>query len=1237
MCLVFAKVRGIIMGMQFRKILALLLVAIMLLGTLPFSAIAEGFAENDDEFETEEFSTERSKEESTQTASKPTMEITSPESGDVIDGNKSLTVKWESVDGASYYLFTAKNLTSEEYITEKENVGTKCKYKISGDDLPYGSSFRFWVGAYDENDKQLAGTDVTYVVYTSAEIQYDELTVAIKDPGEVTPGAQFIIRSDVSGGSGDYSFLWNWSHPDGTEMTDTRKNCSILGSVLGTYTFTLTVTDNETGESITSDKLTVEVKAAEEEYDPMEISFVGSEDEVEIELAMVGIAAECSVSGGSGNFEYAWDIERDDVNLQSYSYGMVDESCTWEADKVGVYTFRVTVKDLETGLTESASRSITVVQKEYDPLTLEITSAPTYADVGETVLVSAETTGGVGDVLTSWKVYLGNTCVASGTGLTAQFVPTSDGKYTVIVYAEDEAQTLEDRVTITAGSLVKCDLSVSCDSLYVGGEVEAQVTVQDSIGPFSYEWMLYLNDTFVSSDLDSESTTYSWSATQAGIYRIECTVYDIGKEELVGEMVWATDSAEVIANPNAVISGAFGEDSYTLTAGETLDVAVSASAENASLTRVTITVDGSGDDSHDSEDVSGSSWNGYLTLDGNVYPLNTPGTYTIKLFAKVDAGNPDWAEVDRATLIVTEAYEEPEKLADPIVTVTIDGTTMTATWEAVEGAERYVYSLRNLTDNDLIAKHIETNGCTISLTLEAGKKYKLAVGAVPAGITDTIANKTLLSWGEVAFGIAVEEGKLEKLDDPELEISIDGNEMTATWNEVEGAVRYVYSLKNLTDDDKLIADHEVVNGFSVQHELEYGKNYRFAVAAVPAGVSDTHADSNKCSWVQVEFNIATAEEATLSKVLAVAMDDEKNVVQPNEVVTLTVKCNRMTEYLDVYPFGDSAEGYHTLEDYTVDRDGFHIFKVTVKYSTSGKYTLRLVPMNANKDDWTKNREYWGYVDIVVCDHTLGETVVNGEVTYVGTGISENKTHVKETPYRKSCVCGENYEEYTVKEEEAHTNSNNQTLLEKEHIKNKGHVEYYVCICGDHSYTGNYIEYSRDLGRNGACSICRETYLKITDVQTMLKVLGYYSDKIDGKWGSNSKKAMEDFYKVVKGVNKKFNSIDAVDDATYNTLVEEYGKLTIGEGKILSPVNGAEVEFFKDGQMKVQWSPLKGNWKYTLTLKEGNTVIFKDEYYGNNVSLMSACIYTSKIKSFTEADRTKDHKVTISITASLNEG
>ena len=1055
--------------------------------------------------------------------------------------------------------------------------------------------------------------EVDRATLTVEEVQYDDLEVDIDVPSEVTLGDSLTARSVVSGGSGSYSYLWTWTHPDGTEMTDPRKNCSGIRTVLGTYTFTLTVTDKETGETATSRTVTVKVESPQETYDPMKVRFVGGNKEYEIELAMVGIGAECKVTGGSGDFEYGWEIERDGEILQRYSYGMVDDVCEWKADKVGVYTFRVTVKDLRTDLTESASCSVKVIQKEYDPLTLKITSAPKYADLGETVRVVAETTGGVGTVTVTWEVYLGSSRVASGTGSTAQFTANSNGEYEVIFSAEDEAQILEDRATIIAGNQVKCTLSVSSNSLYVGGNVEATATVQDGIGPFKYEWMLYRDGSFVSSELDSKNATYSWKAEQAGTYRIECTIYDLGSEEALGKMVYASDSADVTVLSNPVFRGAFGEDSYTMAVGENLPIDVSASVEGANLTRVTVTVDKSGDDDHDHMDIaSGSTWSGQFTLKGNVYPLNIPGTYTIKLFAKADAGNPNWAEVDRATLTVTEA---PVKLPDPIVKVEVKGMTAEVTWDAIDGAVRYVYSLRNLTNTtEPVIEHAPVDGLSITLNnLEPESEYRVAIGAVPAGVTDTTVDKDKCSWGRETFTIPAEG----KLPDPVVKVTVNGTTAVVTWDAIDGAVRYVYSLYNVTTNNR-IANHAAVNGLSVtlnnldpdtqyrvsigavpdgvtdtvtEHkkcswgtatfeivrlakpdvivavdgtkmiaswedvpgavryvfslrktsepngdppynhvetngcsitlDLEPGVEYRLAVAAVPAGVEDTKAETNKCTWALVTFTTETLEEINTPKVLEMKTDMRSNFLLPGEKVMITVVCNKVTEYLDVYD-----PNYQTLREPKFNKDGYPYFEYTLSYADVGKKELKFIALDADLN-WSREKKHQGLLELIVCDHAPMEEVIS-------TSKPVKKDHTNHTvteTYKESCLCGKiNNPAKTREVDQPHKWGSLQES--KTHTQGRGHRRFYQCACGevkDH----DYVSFSKTYAENKKCSTCRARYELIKELQTLLIKRRYSVGKsgVDGIFGNDTKNAMNAFRHDVMGLP----AIDDVDDATMAAL------------------------------------------------------------------------------------------------------
>lgn len=893
------------------------------------------------------------------------------------------------------------------------NGGTTWRGSLSLDgtvsplNVPGTYTIKLFVGV-DAGDPNWAEVDQATLVVT--EVQYDDLVVDIEDPGEVLPGENFTVRSSVSGGSGDYEYLWNWTHPDGTELTLSKKNCSIYTSVAGTYTFTLTVTDNITGETCTSKKLTVKVEPSQETYDPMKVRFVGGDEEVEIELAMVGIAAKCKVTGGSGNFQYGWNIERDGEIIQRYSYGVVDDVCTWKADKVGKYTFYVTVKDLETDLTESASHSITVIQKEYDPLTLKITSAPKYAELGKTVQVVAETTGGVGSVTTTWEVYLGNTLVASGKGLTAQFAPASDGEYEVIFYAQDEAQTLEDRVSIIAGNHVKCALSVSNTSLYVGDVVEAKVTVQDGIGPFSYSWMLNLDGNFVSSELDSENTSYSWTATQAGTYRIECTVYDLGNEELIGKMVYATASVDV-----------------------------------------TVT-------------------------------------------------NPDTG-----------------KLPDPVVNVTVNGTTAVATWDAIDGAVRYVYSLRNLNTNESIADHAPVEGLSVTVSnLEPGMQYKIAIGAVPAGVSDTHADREKCSWGEKEFTVP----KIEKLPDPVLTVAVDGAKMIASWEDVPGAVRYVFSLRKTSEPNgDPLYNHVETNGCSITLDLEPGVEYRLAVAAVPAGVEDTKADTKKCSWGLATFTTETLEEINTPKVLKVETDMRANFLLPGEEVTIKVTCNKVTKYLDVY---DPA--YQTLKDPEFTKDGYPYFEYTVSYAATGKVELRYIALDEQLE-WSRKKEHQGFLDIIVCDHTTTPKLIG---TSNVTKKDRNVHTVTET-YEDACLCGKVSNTWSKEVDKPHTWGALQAS--KTHTQGKGHRRFYECTACHQVKDADYISFLVGEDNAKKCSTCWARYELIKDLQELLNKRGYNAGEEDGIFGNNTKNAMNAFRKDVM----KLGPIDDVDEATMAAL------------------------------------------------------------------------------------------------------
>lgn len=482
----------------------------------------------------------------------------------------------------------------------------------------------------------------------------------------------------------------------------------------------------------------------------------------------------------------------------------------------------------------------------------------TEVTVGENVTFTITTNATSVDFVADGTAY--NTVEVTGGRATYVRAFTEQGDRQIKFVAPDGTSSDTKTIRVTAkGQLDQTTISVP-SSVEEGNSVTASWTAVDHAE--NYVARLYDD---VPTELWKQETTGT-SVT------IPANLLEADKHYTVSVIATGTDytqsesSAGFVVNAKQeeiVINGAFGQDSYTITAGETLDVAVSASVQNANLTRVTINVDGSDNNRLSSKEISGTSWNGALTLDGTAAPLNVPGTYTIKLFVGVDAGDPNWAEVDQATLTVTAPEEDNPKLPDPVIISptagdVLENTTFTLSWNAVNGADHYVYTASDLSQDAVkVIPVTATNGLSVELTLpEKGHNYRAAVGAVPAGVNDNESDK--ISWSTVEFSVQAEPKQLAypTITYPSNGAVLDSTSVTVSWNDVDGAVDFAISVYDITSD-KYIADRELTDyAFNaVINDLEWFHQYRVAVGAVPR---KANGDSTKYSWSTVKFSVARA-------------------------------------------------------------------------------------------------------------------------------------------------------------------------------------------------------------------------------------------------------------------------------------------------------------------------------------------------------------------------------------------
>ena len=456
------------------------------------------------------------------------------------------------------------------------------------------------------------------------------------------------------------------------------------------------------------------------------------------------------------------------------------------------------------------------------------------------------------------------------------------------------------------------------------------------------------------------------------------------------------------------------------------------------------------------------------------------------------------------------------KLPDPVVKVTVNGTTAVVTWDAIDGAERYIYSLRNLNTDESIADHAAVNGLSVTLNnLDPDTQYRVSIGAVPDGVTDTVTEHKKCSWGTATFEIV-------RLAKPDVTVVVDGAKMIASWEDVPGAVRYVFSLRKTSEPNgDPLYNHVGTNGCSITLDLEPGVEYRLAVAAVPAGVEDTKAETNKCTWALVTFTTETLEEINTPKVLKVETDMKANFLLPGEEVTIKVTCNKATKYLDVY---DPA--YRTLKDPEFNKEGYPYFEYIVSYAAVGKVELRFIALDEQLE-WSRKKEHQGFLDIIVCDHTTTPKLIS---TSNATKKDRNVHTVTET-YEDACLCGKVSNTWSKEVDKPHTWGALQAS--KTHTQGKGHRRFYECTACHQVKDADYISFL--VGKDNAkkCSTCWARYELIRELQKLLSERGYSVGDFgfDGIFGNDTKNAMNAFRKDVM----KLGPIDDVDEATMAAL------------------------------------------------------------------------------------------------------
>ena len=264
-------------------------------------------------------------------------------------------------------------------------------------------------------------------------------------------------------------------------------------------------------------------------------------------------------------------------------------------------------------------------------------------------------------------------------------------------------------------------------------------------------------------------------------------------------------------------------------------------------------------------------------------------------------------------------YVEKSILATPVVTATAERNTITATWEAIEGAANYTVTCGNE------SKTIESTTATFE-GLEYATEYTVSVVANP---TDTANYKASLAGEATATTIT-----LTTLDTPTATASVEGNVVTISWDAVENAVIYYVYAWNQPYETTTDAN-------SVQFTLaEYGYYHFYVVAK--AEVGSLYKDSQE-AYVNVPY------------------EDPREYLPSPSNVTATIDGPNATISWDAVEGADSYQvSYWLNEQKLIDVDGTSI-TLEVGYSVQNLYIYVFAIADEDNTEYLSSTAWDAYV------------------------------------------------------------------------------------------------------------------------------------------------------------------------------------------------------------------------------------------------------------------------------------
>lgn len=359
-----------------------------------------------------------------------------------------------------------------------EGDSTIISATVAGGRAPY--TFNWDSNNSSNNSITVNPTDT--VIYTAIVTDANGCSDTAQIQINVNPKPDLIVtagRSTICAGdttlltamaSGTGPFTYNWDH-------DLGSGVSKVVNPTQTTTYTVTVTNGNGCDSTAFVTVTVSPN--------LNVSISATQDSI---CPGDRTTLTATISGGKAPYTYQWD------------QGLNGDS-TQTVNPTQTTTYSLTVTDAN-GCTGMADIIITV-----KPMPMvEITTDKDTVCAGDAVTLTANATGGTGDLTYQWSNgATGNQQVVNPTETTPYVVTVTDGGGCPGI----------DSITIFVNPKPNASVQANPTTICLGGSTTLTVTASDGTAPYSFQWDHNLGTNAMVNVSPTETTTYAVTVTDA--------------------------------------------------------------------------------------------------------------------------------------------------------------------------------------------------------------------------------------------------------------------------------------------------------------------------------------------------------------------------------------------------------------------------------------------------------------------------------------------------------------------------------------------------------------------------------------------------------------------------------------------------------------------------------------------------------------------------------------------------